>query len=88
MERLRESVPFKWSPNEWYHLKTRVDVAADGSGVARAKAWKRGDSEPSNWTIEVPHKHAHTNGAPGLFGFAPQSLFRVYIDNITVTPNQ
>lgn len=86
-ERVKAAVPFKWTPHTWYRLKTRVDVAPDGSGVVRAKAWKRGDPEPESWTIEVPHKHAHANGSPGLFGFAPQSLFRVYIDNITVTPN-
>src|SRR5205823_1105973 len=86
-ERLRASVPFTWEPHTWYHLKTRVDVAADGSGVIRAKAWKKGDAEPSGWNIAVPHKHAHRNGSPGLFGFAPQSMFRVYIDNISVTPN-
>ena len=38
--------PFAWEPNAWYHLKTRVDVAADGSGVVRAKAWKKGEPEP------------------------------------------
>ena len=86
LERLREAVAFKWLPNEWYHLKTRVDVAADGSGTVRAKAWKRGDPEPSAWTIEVAHRSAHRNGSPGLFGFAPQDM-RVFIDNITVTPN-
>ena len=86
-ERVKAAVPFKWSPKTWYRLKTRVDVASDGSGVVRAKCWKKGDSEPAAWTIEVPHKHAHREGAPGLFGFAPQSLFRVYIDNISVTPN-
>jgi hypothetical protein len=88
LERLRVSVPFAWASKTWYHLKTRVDVAADGSGVIRAKAWKKGDPEPTAWTIEVPHKHAHTNGSPGLFGFAPQSMFRVYVDNISVTPNK
>lgn len=87
-ERLRATVPFKWDAKAWYHLKTRVDVKPDGSGVIRAKAWKKGDPEPGAWTIEVPHKHAHANGSPGLFGFAPQSLFRVYIDNIAVTPNK
>ena len=87
-ERLRVSVPFKWDLKTWYHLKTRVDVAPNGSGVIRAKAWKKGDPEPAAWTIEVPHKNAHANGSPGLFGFAPQSLFRVYIDNIAVTPNK
>jgi outer membrane protein assembly factor BamB len=87
MERIKESVPFKWKPGEWYTLKTRVDVADDGSGVVRAKAWKRGDPEPETWNIEVRHKQAHTRGAPGLFGFAMQSRFRVYLDNIQVTPN-
>lgn len=86
-ERVKAAVPFKWVPHTWYRLKTRVDVAPNGSGIVRAKAWKRGDPEPERWTIEVPHKHAHANGSPGLFGFAPQSLFRVYIDNISVTPH-
>jgi outer membrane protein assembly factor BamB len=86
-ERIKAVTPFRWTAGTWYHLKTRVDVASDGSGVVRAKAWKRGDPEPDPWTIEVPHKHAHTEGSPGLFGFAPQSMFRVYVDNISVTPN-
>ena len=90
-ERLRvpaaEDPPnFRWQPNIWYTLKARVDVAADGSGVVRAKAWKRGDAEPDAWTLEVPHKNAHQNGSPGLFGFAPQDM-RVFIDNISAVPN-
>jgi outer membrane protein assembly factor BamB len=86
-ERIKVTVPFTWSPKTWYRLKTRVDVAPDGSGTVRAKAWKKADAEPSGWTLEVPHRVAHTYGAPGLFGFAPQSQFRVYIDNVSVTPN-
>jgi outer membrane protein assembly factor BamB len=82
-----KSVPFKWSPNEWFHLKTRVDVKADGSGVVRAKAWKKSDPEPEAWTIEVPHKHAHAEGSPGLFSFVPSEQ-RAWIDNIVVTPNK
>jgi len=85
-ERIKMDVPFKWSPNAWYHLKARVDVAADGSGVVRAKAWKRGDAEPAAWTIEVPHKIAHAHGSPGLFGFSPTDM-RVCIDNVKVTAN-
>lgn len=77
---------FKWLPKTWYTLKARVDTKPDGSGVVRAKAWKRGDPEPDAWTIEVPHKTAHQNGCPGLFGFAPQDQ-RVYIDNVLVTAN-
>ena len=85
-ERLREAVDFKWQPNAWYHLKSRVDIAADGTGVVRAKAWKRDEPEPDAWTIEVKHKTAHQEGSPGLFGFSPQDM-RVYIDNIKVTAN-
>jgi outer membrane protein assembly factor BamB len=77
---------FRWQPNVWYTLKARVDVAADGSGIVRAKAWKRGDPEPTHWTLEAPHAQAHQNGSPGLFGFSPQDM-RVYIDNVGVTPN-
>jgi hypothetical protein len=86
-ERIRAVVPFKWDAKTWYHLKTRVDVSPDGSGVVRGKAWKKGDPEPTAWNIEMPHKHAHLQGAPGLYGFAPQSLYKVYVDNISVTPN-
>ncbi|MEM7307791.1 MAG: PQQ-binding-like beta-propeller repeat protein [Planctomycetota bacterium] len=87
MERIKESVPFKIRPGTWYTLKTRVDLAEDGSGVVRAKAWKRGEPEPEAWNIEVEHKDAHRSGSPGLFGFAPQSRFHVYVDNLSVTPN-
>jgi len=86
-DRLKVNVPFEWEPNVWYRLKTRVDVAPDGTGVIRAKAWKRGDSEPSNWTIEVPHQNAHRHGSPGLYGFSPQNKSRVYIDNVSLTAN-
>jgi len=91
LERLRvpeaTSPPnFRWKANTWYRLKARVDVAADGSGVVRAKAWPRDESEPGAWVLEVPHRRAHRSGSPGLYGFAPQDM-RVAIDNIRVTPN-
>jgi hypothetical protein len=78
--------PFSWEPNAWYHLKARVDAASDGSGVVRAKAWKKGDPEPSAWTSEVALKQINASGCPGLFGFSPQAQ-RVFIDNIAVTAN-
>lgn len=87
MERIKESVRFRWKPDQWYTLKTRVDVAADGSGVVRAKAWQRDAAEPDAWNIEVEHRNAHRNGSPGLFGFSPQSRFHVYMDNLKVLPN-
>jgi outer membrane protein assembly factor BamB len=85
-ELFRFAAPFHWVPGAWYHLKARVDEQPDGSGIIRAKAWKKGDTEPAAWTLEVPHQHFNTHGSPGLFGFSPQEM-RVYIDNISVTQN-
>jgi outer membrane protein assembly factor BamB len=87
-ERLKVAAPFPVAAKTWYTLKTRVDLSADGSGVIKGKAWAKGSPEPDAWTIEVPHKIAHPQGAPGLFGFALQGKQTVYVDNIQVTPNK
>ena len=87
-DRIKVAVPFPIQPKTWYRIESRVDVAPDGSGVVRAKAWKRDESKPEDWTIEVPHEHAHPHGAAGVYGFALQNQFPVYIDNISVTPNK
>ncbi len=81
------TVPFKSLPGEWYRLKARVDVAKDGSGTVRAKAWKKADPEPEAWLLEVPVKTVHTHGSPGVFGFSPQEQ-RAWVDNVAVTPNK
>jgi outer membrane protein assembly factor BamB len=86
-DRIKVAVPFRWKEKTWYTLKCRVDVAEDGSGVVRAKAWAKGDPEPDAWTLEMPHQTAHLEGAPGLFGFSPQSLYPVYVDNIRILAN-
>jgi hypothetical protein len=85
-ERIKEAVPFKWEANKWYHIKARVDVAPDGSGIVHAKAWAKGETEPDKWLIEVKHNHAHPMGNPGVFAFAPQDQ-RAWIDNVSVTAN-
>lgn len=47
----------------------------------------KGTDEPAEWTIEVEHKNVHKKGSPGIFGFAPQSQKTVFVDNISITPN-
>ena len=76
---------YRWKANTWHTLKARIDVADDGSGVIRAKAWPRDEAEPEGWTVEYRHNNAHKSGSPGLFAFSPQ--MPVYIDNVKVTPN-
>jgi hypothetical protein len=86
-ERLKQEVVFKMTANKWYTLKTRVDVASDGSGVVKAKVWEKGAAEPEAWTLEAKVAKAHTNGSPGIFGFTPLNQKRMYLDNLSVTPN-
>lgn len=87
LERLKQEAPFKLTANKWYTLKTRVDVAGDGSGLVKAKVWEKGAAEPDAWTIEVKVPRAHKNGSPGIFGFTPLNQKRVYLDNLSITPN-
>lgn len=87
-ERLKQEAPFKMTANKWYTLKTRVDMDKDGSGVIRAKAWDKDQPEPEAWTMEVKVPHAQTNGSPGIFGFTQMNQKRVYLDNLSVTPNK
>jgi len=82
------ATPFTFKAGTWYTLKTRVDLQPDGSAIVRAKCWERGTTEPAAWTIEVPHKHAHKNGAAGVFGFTLENRFKAYVDNLSVTPNE
>lgn len=88
IDRLAEMVPFRIDAKKWYTLKTRVDVNDDGTGVIRVKAWDKGAQEPEAWTMEVNVANAHTQGSPGLYGFAINGKFRVYFDNISVTQNK
>ena len=83
-ERVKSSVKFPIKANTWYSLKTHVKSNADGSGEVRAKAWLRGEDEPTEWTIEVPVKQVHPKGSAGVFAFSPQAQKRVFLDNITL----
>jgi outer membrane protein assembly factor BamB len=87
-ESLKVSAPFAFEADKWYTLETRVDLQPDGSGIVRARCWPRGEEPPSAWTIEVPHAHPHRNGAAGVYGFTPMSRYKVYVDNLQVTPNE
>lgn len=87
LERLSQAASFKVSANTWYTLKTRVDTAADGSGVVRGKVWPKGQPEPEAWTVEAKVPRAHKQGSPGIFGFTPMNQKRVFLDNLSITAN-
>lgn len=87
-ERVQQAVKFPIKANQWYSLKTHVLAHADGGGIIRAKAWTKGEPEPSEWTIQVPVKRLHPQGAPGIFAFSPQAQKRVFIDNLSITAGE
>jgi len=69
-ERFARGGGFQWAPNTWYHLKSRVDIAA----TARASSRKVGNAvnRTEAWTIEVKTQDRAPGSSPGLFGFSPQ----------------
>ena len=88
-ERFAASVPFEATANTWYRLKTRVDRDATGEGgFVRAKLWPRGEPEPAKWTLEVRQARLHQQGAPAVYAFSPQSMKRVFVDNLSITANE
>lgn len=79
------SLPFEWKPDTWYHLKLRVQNEKNGSTRVQGKAWKTGDPEPPQWTIDKVDDTPNRTGSPGLFADAQ---FGAYFDNLKVTANQ
>jgi outer membrane protein assembly factor BamB len=82
--RMMQRVPFEWDMNTWYTVKLRVDQRAD-SALVRAKVWRRGDAEPTDWTLEIEDPLPIRSGAPGIYGYSPVNI---YYDNYKVTVNQ
>ena len=69
-------------------LKSSVTASENGETTIRAKAWVKGEPEPSEWMLEVVHEDGHRKGAPGLFGFSPQNLYSVYLDDIRISKEE
>ncbi len=79
-----QTVDFKWEPDVWYRMKLRVDVLPDKS-VARGKVWRKGETEPAEWTISYDDKGRIPAGAPGIYGDSPVDID---YDNLMVVVNQ
>ncbi len=93
LPRVDRTIGFSWQPKVWYRMKLTVAVNGDNA-VIRGKVWKRGDPEPSEWTIETTDPRPNTEGCPALYGYitgieeAGGVGPEVYFDNVRVTPNK
>jgi len=86
-ERFKEGVPFTVQPDTWYQLLTDVIPTTSGTTIIRVKAWPDGTPEPADYTLVVDHAEGHTQGAPGIYGFAPQNLHTAYVDDLRYEPH-
>ncbi len=83
--RFAKTIPFEWVPGQWYTMKFRSETGAEGVTL-EGKVWKRGETEPTEWTIEATDKTPNLSGSPGMFGNSSTAEF--YIDNVEVTSNK
>jgi outer membrane protein assembly factor BamB len=89
--RVEAKVKFDLRPDVWYRMRFRVDVEG-GKGIARGKAWPRGEAEPEAWSLELEDPAPYPQGSPGLQAYSAGTTARspgaeVFFDNIEVVRN-
>jgi outer membrane protein assembly factor BamB len=82
--RIEKTVDFPWDPDVWYTMKLRVDEQGD-KALVRGKVWRRGEPEPSEWTVTAEDPQPIRHGSPGIYGY---SAAEILYDNLQVTGNQ
>ena len=80
--------PLVRSGGVWSSVSVPRLSGSSGGGFVRAKLWPRGQPEPAAWTIEIRRDRLHQHGAPAVYAFSPQSMKRVFIDNLSITANE
>ncbi len=88
LPRLDQTADFSWQPGVWYRLKLTVQ----GQKVM-GKAWKKGDAEPTDWTVQVTDPLLQSEGSAGLYGYVQgivegQPGTEIYYDNVKISPNK
>lgn len=92
LPRVDRTIPFAWEPDVWYSLKLTVDLSGK-EGVVKGKCWKKGEKEPTEWSITVTDPLPNAEGAPALYAYVtgiPEggSGTDIFFDNVRVTPNK
>jgi outer membrane protein assembly factor BamB len=84
--RFAKTIPFAWKHDVWYTMKFQSENQDEGRKVTlRGKVWPRGQTEPTEWTIEATDDTPNVSGSPGLFGNASDA--EVFVDNVKVNAN-
>jgi outer membrane protein assembly factor BamB len=90
--RINNGKEFNWEPATWYRVKLSV-TPKDKTALVQAKVWKRGETEPKEWTVSFEDPSPNVEGAAAVYGYvsnvtadAPGS--EIFYDNVTITPNK
>ncbi|MYB02429.1 hypothetical protein F4X90_22540 [Candidatus Poribacteria bacterium] len=78
--RMAKTIDFEWETDVWYTMKMMVEVIED-KALIRGKVWRRGESEPAEWTITAEDPLPNREGSPGIYGY---SATVIYYDNLKV----
>jgi hypothetical protein len=89
--RIAKVLDFDWEPGIWYTAKLSID-AGDKTSIVHGKVWKKGETEPTAWSVEFEDPSPNREGAAGLYGYVTNSTAtqvgsECYYDNILITPN-
>ncbi len=91
--RVNEEADFDWQPGVWYRAKFSV-VPNGKTATVMAKVWKKGEAEPTAWTVKYEDPNPNTQGAAALYAYIPDPSISlknpgsdVYFDNVAITPN-
>ena len=82
-KRMGAEKKFVVDPEVWYTIKMKVDTT-DTQATVYGKVWKRGEAEPTDWSMTQTDPHPNQSGSPGLYYYA---LADCYFDNVIVTQN-
>lgn len=78
--RMAKTIDFAWETGVWYTIKMMVEIM-DDKAIIRGKVWRRGESEPDEWTITAEDPLPNREGSPGIYGNSPADI---YYDNLKV----
>jgi outer membrane protein assembly factor BamB len=89
--RIGKSAALDWQTGVWYTAKLTVEQK-EKTAVVRGKVWKKGDPEPSEWTLEFEDPSPNREGAATLYGYISNITdtepgAEIYYDNLRITPN-
>ncbi len=78
--RMAKTIDFSWEEDVWYTMKMQVETTED-KAIIRGKVWRRGENEPSEWTITAEDPLPNREGSPGIYAY---SVTEIYYDNLKV----